>query len=439
MNHYKTRRRFFWAKTIGFSLSLLFFLGSNSTLGQSSQVSLGRELPELVTSEVINTADQPLTISSSKNKIVILDFWATWCSSCISAFPKLIYLQQEFKEKIQIILVNAASTGDTKEKIGHSLNKWQERNGMKLNLPVLVRDTLLDKMFPHNIIPHYVWFDKEGNLLGTTASDEVNATTIKNLMDNKTIPFNSKKDIDTRKPLFIRDDFNAVNIQQYSILVKGWQPGLPSGSKTRITGKVKNGWAITNMPLVTIYNMIFRRLNTEISKKQFILEVNDSTHLTPPSTADARESWMKDNLYTVDFIVPDSRAKNLPRDLLAYMNQHSGFVAQLEKRTIPCWILSRHREGRRLQTSGSNPVNDLENAVAPKLINLPLSKLIERLNDTNNTPFCIDETHFTGNVDLYFSNPLVQPEVILSELGRCGLSLQLAEREIDVVVIKEKN
>lgn len=46
---------------------------------------------------------KPLTLVSARGKVVLLNFWATWCGPCRAEIPDLIALQQKYKDQLQII------------------------------------------------------------------------------------------------------------------------------------------------------------------------------------------------------------------------------------------------------------------------------------------------------------------------------------------------
>jgi thiol-disulfide isomerase/thioredoxin len=46
---------------------------------------------------------KPLSLAESKNKVVLLNFWATWCGPCRAEIPDLVELQNKYKDQLQII------------------------------------------------------------------------------------------------------------------------------------------------------------------------------------------------------------------------------------------------------------------------------------------------------------------------------------------------
>lgn len=53
-----------------------------------------------------STEGKEIKLSDFKDKIVIVDFWATWCPPCRKGIPDLIEIQNEFKNKVVVIGVS---------------------------------------------------------------------------------------------------------------------------------------------------------------------------------------------------------------------------------------------------------------------------------------------------------------------------------------------
>lgn len=85
-----------------------------------SQVEIGKKAPELNLEGIYNCKDKSLQLESLKGNIVVLDFWATWCSPCVAAFPENNELYAKFKDKNVTFI---AITDDSKEKLENFLKK----------------------------------------------------------------------------------------------------------------------------------------------------------------------------------------------------------------------------------------------------------------------------------------------------------------------------
>jgi thiol-disulfide isomerase/thioredoxin len=46
---------------------------------------------------------KPINLSAARGKVVLLNFWATWCGPCQAEIPDLIELQRKYKDQLEII------------------------------------------------------------------------------------------------------------------------------------------------------------------------------------------------------------------------------------------------------------------------------------------------------------------------------------------------
>ncbi|HME06322.1 MAG TPA: TlpA disulfide reductase family protein [Bryobacteraceae bacterium] len=97
---------------------------------------------------------------SVKGKVVLLQFWATWCKYCRGEQPIVDTLNSEFKDKGLLIL--AIDVGESKKKV----KKYLDESPRECRV-VLTEDTNLAAMFAASVYPIYVVIDRDGNVAGT--------------------------------------------------------------------------------------------------------------------------------------------------------------------------------------------------------------------------------------------------------------------------------
>ena len=71
---------------------------------------------------------KPLSLAASRGKVVLLNFWATWCGPCRAEIPDLIEIQKRYGDSLQIIGLDV-DDDDVAE-----VKKFVEKNG--INYPV---------------------------------------------------------------------------------------------------------------------------------------------------------------------------------------------------------------------------------------------------------------------------------------------------------------
>ncbi|WP_199119748.1 TlpA disulfide reductase family protein [Pedobacter sp. ASV28] len=105
------------------------------------------------------------TLATYKEKLLVLDFWATWCGSCIKKFSLLDSLQHQYPHELAVLLVNAKKSKDNQALVGQTLEAY--------SLSSVLADTLLSLNFPHRMLPHYVWLHN-GRVFAITDATHVN-------------------------------------------------------------------------------------------------------------------------------------------------------------------------------------------------------------------------------------------------------------------------
>ena len=102
---------------------------------------------------------EKLTNESLKGKVVLLQFWATWCRFCRQDQPAVDALVRELSAKgLVVVAVNA---GESRGKVKQYLQ--ESPRACKI---VLAEDTNLLAKFAVTITPSYVVIDKDGNIAG---------------------------------------------------------------------------------------------------------------------------------------------------------------------------------------------------------------------------------------------------------------------------------
>jgi peroxiredoxin len=105
----------------------------------------------------ITTADgEYITLEDLRGKVVLLDFWGTWCPPCVASVPALRDLQKRFSKEPQFKMISVSTDGDEP--------KWRgfiEKNQMAWT-QYLDRDRRVVRAFDVRGFPTYILLDSEG-------------------------------------------------------------------------------------------------------------------------------------------------------------------------------------------------------------------------------------------------------------------------------------
>jgi len=104
---------------------------------------------------------KPLSIAQFKGKIVLVDFWATWCGPCVAELPNVIEAYKKYHDKgFEII-------GISLDKDEAKLKAFLSEKGMAWPqyFDGLAWESKLGKKYGINSIPSTFLLDKEGKII----------------------------------------------------------------------------------------------------------------------------------------------------------------------------------------------------------------------------------------------------------------------------------
>ena len=105
----------------------LTFIGACSTADEGKV--LAGPAPHFTLEDI---SGKSLSLSDVKGKVVVVDFWATWCGPCRMSIPELVDLQEKYGAKGLVVV--GISVDDEKVSKGE-LVAFKEK--MRINYPIL--------------------------------------------------------------------------------------------------------------------------------------------------------------------------------------------------------------------------------------------------------------------------------------------------------------
>jgi thiol-disulfide isomerase/thioredoxin len=146
------------AHRIAVALSVVACAALGACEQESSETSSGGggDISQYGSPVFVDAAAEPNFLENFRGRVVLVDFWATWCGPCKMAMPGVQKLHERFQGRpVSILGVNCWERGDAQA--------FMKNQGYTYGL-VLHGDELAKA---HNVtgIPTFVLFDFDGNVL----------------------------------------------------------------------------------------------------------------------------------------------------------------------------------------------------------------------------------------------------------------------------------
>jgi len=413
-------------------LSLQFYFQT-----QAQQLKIGDPVPDLLLEHVVNSPGGSAHLSDFDGKLIIIDFWETWCVPCVRGLPHLQQLQQEFDEQLQVLLVST-------QKATVIAPFLQKKN---ISLPSATEGRYLIKLFPHKFVPYQVWI-KDRKVFALTTHEAVTAENIQGVLSGKLSSLAEKKfdyNYKSAKPLLLDGNGGQPSDLQYRSLITGYIDGIGSGGVgTDSLGYYKI--RTLNGSILQLYLSVFKLgVTSPLGQPNRCIVAPEVAKLMPPRDIPEYAPEVRDKYYCYELIVPPALKARANDLMLEDLNRFFGALyhinAKVEKRTTECWALKQTGSTERLLSHSEKPRIDTDTSGQLTLTKQPVSELCRVLSvlfKKEQLPL-VDRTGITSEIDLTFPTNETDITRFNTFLQSYGLSLQRELCDIDMLVIEQTN
>jgi thiol-disulfide isomerase/thioredoxin len=431
-------------------LFISFFALTGVVSGQSI-ASVGRPIGRDVKLQMINYKVGNARISDFKDKLLIIDFWATWCDPCRSFLLTADSLQKEFGDKIIILPV----TYEDSLKAVRFLNDFKLATG--INVTSVINDQSLNQMFPHNLIPHEVWINPvDQKVIAITDNYQVNAANIDRVLHSEQVQWQMKDDIpsleiNVKKPVLIKNAqvpnlsksivLRDVDNNSYQFILTGHISGIASQAYLGDPHSLK----VFNNPIPYLYTIANYDEDDpgSINSKRMIIQVKDTSATNFPESGNyqVKKAWMAKNDYCFELILKDTtldRGEIARKELNNYFKTIN-ITGNPVTKAVPCYLLRRTSAIDKLSSKGGEQKESVHNPYQMSLQNEPLGDWIFVLQTywLQLGPPVYDESGFGEiPVDMNLTCNMKRIDSINKALEKYDLQFVKSEKKIRTVEIK---
>jgi len=398
-----------------------------------SGLQIGDSLPNLTISNLIHNNNKSLHTADFGDRLLIVDFWATSCGSCVVALPKLANLQQQFASKIKILPVTAEHKAQVQA-------FWERNNKLKgLDLPTVVNDTVLSKYIRHRYVSHVAWIYR-GKVIALTGVDYVDSNTVKKVLSGQKINFPLKYDyynFDFEKPLFSLDSsqIDRLNTSVEYVAISGHRKGISSDGLggfgiRRDTVRKTTRLYIANSSIYTAYIILsnsaglMEHTRLGFSPNQIVWEVadRDQYQWRNKELSGYRQDWEYLNSFCYESVRSDTGQtdRQLYQQAVVDLNRMLGINVRWERRREIAYVL-KYDAGvkKKVLTEGLSSIN-----------------LVNSMNQNELSPYVFDESGGMVMIPQAIAN-FNDPDSIGKAIVPYGLILEQQERDVYKLVFTE--
>ena len=321
----------------------------------------------------------------------------------------LFELSASLKDSLVVLPVNSES----RERIQ---KVWTNNpNLKKLPLFTLYGDTILKKLFPHQLFPHLVWIDQEGKYLGTTDAEYANKEYVRAIYNGTKSIGKLKSDTDLFNP-------QEISLQQYfkadsSRHFFPYLSELKRQSRIFLQADSSIRYYAINTQMVTFYAIATASQGMAYEPKRRKINIPNIKTFEYQKDYGYQADWDAENAFSYERVFPKgTTTAQIYAQLLQDLNAHFKLEGKMENTSSPVLAL------RQIEKP-----NEDARLTAPSI---KLSNWIYQINKIPGLDWVINQTQLNPQTLMPALPKEPTLEAIQQSLKSFGLQLQPAEETL---------
>lgn len=250
-----------------FGICVGFLLSINSFAQEgviSENIQVGSVVPDFTIQVVTSEGTVPVNIKDYRGKVVVLEFWATYCGPCLPAMDHLDKIKSKIPNEVEIFAI----TDENRQKVVSFLN--QRPTGLLVGLD---ENRRLNTLFYHLFMPHTILIGPDGVLRAITSPDQITEELIYLAKSGAEIVVKTKAEFADQNesatalvPLSVED--NSL----YKVIISS----AISGVQTQVNKKAENEYDFINCTVPGMYQALYQATQNNKEERP-CLEVTQQT------------------------------------------------------------------------------------------------------------------------------------------------------------------
>lgn len=368
----------------------------------SESVQIGSLVPNFDISILTKEGTIKRNIKDYRGKVVILEFWATFCGPCLPAMDHLADLQFKFQKDLEVINI----TDEERWKVVAFLKKRPTFLSIGLD-----NDKIINQLFYHQLMPHTIIIDPQGYIKAITSPEEVTEEVIYLAKSGAILAVKTKAEFAAKS-----ENATAMNVAQaedksfYKVAVSAYKEGIQS----QINKKSDFEYEFINCTVPLMYQVLYQTTRPNPNDRA-CLEVSEQTKYL----LDEKQQ------YSMTIKIPELMKHRLGEIGMKHLEEIFAVKAKNESRTRKVYALTTNKDisPQNIPTTG---------------MDLPLKDFLKLLWDTKVVDMpIINESNTADNTVIWVADFPKEVTKVQESISKMGFKLEPKTTETACLVLHE--